>query len=96
MNNIELYADSNRGIYIPQHFIESCTEGWSGISDENRAILAAGPEHEHYWDAWESVLDSARFKLADGRVFSLHQDGDLWAIALDNLTDAERLEFFGE
>jgi len=91
--NIQLLADSARGIYIPQHFANTCA-GWYGIADDDRAILQAGPDHSAYWDAWDIVLNNARFRLADGRVFSLHQDGDLWAVSYDDLTDAEYSEFF--
>ena len=75
----ELYADDNRGIYIPQYFAESCAEGWQGIKDEDREILLAGPEHELYWDAWCDVLDNARYTDHRG-TWTLWQDGDLWVV----------------
>lgn len=34
------------------------------------------------------VLDNARITI-DGKIYFLHQDGDLFAIAWDNLTDEE-------
>jgi len=92
--NIKLFADSSRGIYIPHYFITH-SAGWHGISDDDRAALKGGPDNEGYWEAWESVLESAAINVND-RIYHLHQDGDLWAIALDSLTTAERLQFFGE
>ena len=73
----ELYADSARGIYIPQYFAETVKrDEILFVTDEEWDILEAGPEHEFYWDAWDSVLNSAETR--DGGV--LWQDGDLWII----------------
>jgi len=65
-----LYADSSRGIYIPQIFAQSIKRG-----------CVAGPDCEAYWDVWDGVLNDA--ELTDptsGQVFTLFQDGDLWCI----------------
>lgn len=76
----ELFLDSNRGVYIPQHFAELIdVQDWTGIDAEDLDVLRAGPDAEEYWDAWTSVLDNAETR--DGRV--LHQDGDLWLVARD-------------
>ena len=82
---MELYADGARGVYIPQFFAESvkreCVEN---VSDEDWAILAAGPDHELYWDVWTSVLDNAVLTgPSDGRKLTLWQDGDLWLVGED-------------
>lgn len=75
-----LFLDSNRGIYIPQHFAEMIDpQDWTGLEAEDLEILKSGPDNESYWDTWQSVLDHAETK--DGRV--LHQDGDLWIVARD-------------
>jgi hypothetical protein len=75
-----LFLDSNRGVYIPQHFAEAIdVKDWTGIKAEGLDVLRAGPDAESYWDAWQSVLDYA--ETLDGRV--LHQDGDLWLVARD-------------
>lgn len=75
-----LFLDSNRGIYIPQHFAELIDpQDWIGLDSEDLEILKSGPDSESYWDAWQSVLDLAETK--DGQV--LHQDGDLWLVAKD-------------
>lgn len=92
----KLFADSARGIYIPQYFAESIEpKDWRGIDAEDLAILKSGPYHEFYWEAWESVLDHAEHK--DG--WTLYQDGDLWVINRDSAIDAlneaisDRLEY---
>ena len=91
-----LFADSARGIYIPQHFAESHNpEHWTGINPEDLAILKTGPEHDQYWDAWSDTLDNA--ETTDGG--KLHQDGDLWviwperAIETINTYCTERLDY---
>ena len=77
-----LYADSSRGIYIPQIFAQSIKRGCvAGVSAEDWAALEAGPDCEAYWDVWDGVLNDA--ELTDptsGQVFTLFQDGDLWCI----------------
>ena len=59
----ELFADSARGIYIPQHFAESANIGmrrfWN-IEPEQWSILESGPKHsEEYWSTWDEVLSDA-------------------------------------
>jgi len=80
MTYSELFLDSNRGVFIPQHFAEAIDiKDWTGIKSQDLDVLRAGPDAEFYWDAWQDVLDQA--ETQDGRV--LHQDGDLWLIARD-------------
>ena len=83
-----LYADSARGIYIPQHFAESYnTEQWQVIAQADLDILLSGPDTESYWDVWDDVLNNA--ETVCGGV--LHQDGDLWIVwtqlAIDAVND---------
>ena len=80
MTYTTLFLDSNRGVYIPQHFAEAIdVKDWTGIKAEDLDVLRAGPDAEFYWEAWQDVLDHA--ETLDGRV--LHQDGDLWLVARD-------------
>jgi hypothetical protein len=72
-----LFADSSRGIYIPQYFAQSHDpQTWTGINPNDLEILIAGPENEFYWEAWDTTLHHA--ETVDGA--TLHQDGDLWVI----------------
>jgi len=99
---IQILLDSNRGIYIPQHFAEGfamqCTdgEGWEGISEKDRETLLAGTDADWYWEAWEDVLNCATYTDADGNVWRLYQDGDLFAICDELMTDDDYMAFFGE
>ncbi len=77
MKQSVLFADSARGIYIPQHFAESIDPTqWRYIDSDDLSTLRAGPDSEFYWEAWDSVLNNA--ESVDGGI--LHQDGDLWII----------------
>ena len=73
----ELFADSARGVYIPQYFAEIANrEKFKYIKPDQWLILESGPEHEKYWDTWDEVLNNAETDC--GGV--LHQDGDLWIV----------------
>lgn len=79
MDYIEIYADSSRGQYIPQYFAQSCKrEMVKGVSAEEWEILEFGPDHEHYWEVWESVLNNAKITDNNGEKWTLWQDGDLF------------------
>lgn len=83
--------DGSRGIYIPQDFANGfdfddgrCVpDTWRGITAEQRDILNAGPDHEHYWEVWAEVSDSAYLIDSDGIEWRLWQDGDLFAVPAD-------------
>lgn len=92
-NGSILYANSARGVYIPQFFAESVNRDCvSGISIEALDLLLIDPNKEPendieadqlewYWDNWAYVLDNA--VLTDpktGIEYYLWQDGDLWLV----------------
>lgn len=85
---MELQVTSAAGIYIPKQFIES-REEWQleqikAQTSDGTIELLKDPEHEHYWDAWDEVLQVV-FITPDGVKFWLHQDGDLWAVNMTKL-----------
>lgn len=84
--------DGSRGVYIPQAFGQHCNENWHGVSAENRQTLINGPDDEWYWEAWDSVLNSAYFEK-DGNKWTLYQDGDLWAMCYELMSDEEKRNF---
>ncbi len=77
--------DDSRGIYIPKVFAESYS--WDNVNPEDIDILLCGPDHEYYWDAWDSVLQSARYVDKNGKPWRLYQEGDLFAVMYDNDND---------
>ena len=87
-NYIEIYADSARGIYIPQYFAETYVKSrWKYIDESDISVLRIGPDHEQYWDAWDNILDNA--ETTDG--WTLYQDGDLFVVngqsAVDDINE---------
>lgn len=99
---VNLILDSHRGIYIPRDFVtdhsgNTLDEGNSnwGLTEANIAHWgsAADPESEGYWDAWSWILDNAEYTDDSGNKYRLHQDGDLWGVCYDRMTDDEKSNF---
>jgi hypothetical protein len=79
-----LFADSSRGVYIPQFFADSIRrECVTGVDSGDWAILETGPDHELYWDAWHDVESNAIVTDSNGQEFRLYQDGDLWLVPIE-------------
>lgn len=82
MNEPVLLIDCLWGIYIPQMWASDPNSGITGktnldtLQDEIE-ILVEGPEHEHYWEAWDYVLNHFEVTV-DGISYGLYQQGDLW------------------
>lgn len=92
-NPLELLVDSHHGQYVPQVFAETIKrELFPSITDEDWAILEAGPDHESHWDVWDDITMTA--ETSDG--VSLWQDGDLWAVNWSLIGDAEEIADIGE
>jgi hypothetical protein len=91
---LELLLSDSRGIYIPRDWATYCQD-MDNVTAEDMEILKTGPEHEHYWEAWNDVLQNA-FSVVNGKVWRLWQDGDLWAYCEELMTDEEYENFFGE
>jgi hypothetical protein len=98
MTGMALLIADNSGIYIPRAFAEEFDpESWSIPADDNDwNLLLEGPDAEFYWEAWHSILIRAVLKDELGNVWTLHQDGDLWAVCVDLMTDEEYEGYFGE
>jgi len=87
-HNAILYADSNRGRYIPQHFAESIdldAVTLDGMAAEAIAeclgIVRQGPDADGYWDAWHDLeLHLTITEKKSGKAWHLFQDGDLWLV----------------
>ena len=95
MDAIILLYDSSRGVYIPKHFAQNCTPdaGWHNVPEDVRETLLGGLDTEDYWNAWMRVLDYAWWQAPNGDKYMLHQDGDLWALCYNRMTDEEKSNF---
>ncbi len=81
------------GVYVPLRFAvlyvqgAECPNGgagWSVSADDLVALLAGPDRSPDYWEAWDAVLRDARYTDAQGRVWTLEQDGDLFAVTGDD------------
>mgnify|MGYP001070940851 CR=1 FL=1 len=71
------------GVYIPQMFTERFEQ--RNISDEDWQIAASGPDHEWYWEAWDTIQQD--WEGPNGEM--LWQDGDLFLIYKGTVWDHE-------
>lgn len=81
----ELLLSDSHGIYIPKLWADELSEDEAesfGVSWQDVLDCQAGPDSELYWEAWQSILDSARWE-EDGEEWNLHQNGDLWRVRAD-------------
>lgn len=88
LEHATLVACDGYGIYIPQYFAKNVPRDLvSGVSEQDWAILEAGPDHEWHWDTWDDVLRNAVITDDDGIVHYLYQNGDLWLVPEDATND---------
>ena len=81
----QLLLCDSRGIYIPKLWADELSEEEAesfSVSWQDVLVCQAGPDEEHYWEAWQQILDAAQWE-EDGVEWRLHQNGDLWAIRAD-------------
>ena len=87
-SDIICFADSARGVYIPQHFAESIKrELVTGVTDQEWQDLTLDPYGEDsdiLWETWDRVLGNARVHH-NGKECLLFQDGDLFLISEDEI-----------
>lgn len=85
-----LFADSSRGVTIPQHWLESINpDYWDTVTPWAREAISAGPENDDYWHAWEQVMESQHVKDVHGNEWTLYMDGDLWLVCHELMTRDE-------
>ena len=85
-----LYSDSSRGKYIPCHFAQTIDR--DAVKGIDLAILDQFDDIYFDWEDWQTVLDNCTIQK-DGRTWHLYQDGDLWLLDYDNMTEEEKENF---
>ena len=96
MQKVECIVDSRHGVFVPMLFARTVNRALlSGVTTEDLDYLAKeeSTENDGFWDTWDSVLNNARI-THNGKIYHLHQDGDLFVIEWENLTEEES-EAFG-
>lgn len=81
----ELLLSDSHGIYIPKLWCDELSEEEAerfGVSWGSVLVCQSGPDEEHYWEAWQEILDSAEWE-EDGVEWRLYQNGDLWRVRSD-------------
>jgi len=77
---ILLLTDAH-GVYIPRDFTISVgRENVLNVTDEDWAVLKAGPDSEGYWDVWLEVCERAVVVDDKGMKYHVYQEGDCWLI----------------
>lgn len=93
MNAVALLMDGRDGVFIPCLFAnEFDVTRWGLDPDGWEVTQCKDAESEFYWDAWGNILEMAEFHN-DGHVWRLWQDGDLWAVCPELMTDEEKTNF---
>lgn len=94
MKAIEHLLSDARGVYIPRDFVDSFSADEWDLNPYSWAFISCmtGPDTDDYWQAWEQILNTAEYHQ-NGHVWRLHQDGDLWAICYELMTDEEKQNF---
>lgn len=96
MSGIEILLSDRNGVYIPEIFAKNFASGWEAMSDWDLDVLKEGPEHDSYWDVWSWCVDNLVHTDKSGNKWRLWQDGDLFAICDELMSDDEYRDFFGE
>lgn len=65
---------------------------WHGLSNIDLDDLSSS-DNDFYWDTWQEVLDRAYFLDTHGNKFTLYQDGELFAICYELMTNEEKINF---
>ena len=95
MRNVECIVNGAHGVFVPMVFAQTVNRALlSGVTTEDLDYLAkdGSIEDDGFWDIWDSVLNNAHI-THNGKIYHLSQDGDLFAIAWDNLTEDEKYNF---
>lgn len=89
-----LWLSDARGVFIPRDFAQSFTNRSAvveGVTDEQWAILEAGPSSENDWycETWTEVCDSAIITDEYNAKYRIYQDGDCWLVPVGMEWDEE-------
>jgi hypothetical protein len=81
----QLLLSDSHGVYIPQLYCSDISEDDCedlSVSWEDVRACQSGRGSELYWEAWQSICDSASWE-ENGSEWRLLQNGDLWAVKAD-------------
>lgn len=93
-STIVLLLDESRGIYIPKAFYDGFDFASWGLNVSEYRDLSS-PDNDLYWDTWDALLRDAEHHEAPkqgeaiGHVWTLYQNGSLFAVRDDHRWDDE-------
>lgn len=71
--------DGQNGVYIPQLFVSKYASSFDGIGKEDARVVSCGPDHPHYWDAWDCIVAGA-YTIIDNVIYRLYHETDLFLV----------------
>ena len=93
IRDIELLIDGLHGRHVPALFVRRFLDvirppvrdpglRWKGIDIDDMRVLACGPDHEAYDEAWDALIEKA-IAVAPGAIYRLWQapEGDLFLVS---------------
>jgi hypothetical protein len=89
---IILFCNSVSGVYIPQRFAQEIKRDLVVGIEPDFLDHLLDPESDDYWSDWDHVLNYCQVKDGDN-TWILFQDGDLWLLDLDRMTEEEKQNF---
>ena len=104
--NVKLLLDDNRGVYIPRDFAEEFDHSqFTGYTqDDVDELIHIGntnwedleiDDSQIYFDIWDRILQNAEHYDNNGRKWVLHQDGPLWLVCPELMSEEDQDAFFG-
>ena len=76
---ISLLIDSHHGIYSGQ-ILATQYGNHLQVSQEDKDILTAGPDHEYYIETWADMEGETMIDDTGERYFIWTNEGDTWAV----------------
>lgn len=80
-NSMTCIVDGSHGIYIPKRFAVKYADQ---LSERQKKILFDGPDNDDYWYTWDDIVRTMIFRDEEGNCCRLLEDGDLFAVQIDN------------
>ncbi len=103
MNGIQLIFEDRRGVWIPRDFAEEIDHSqFTGYSQDDvdeleRIGNKEDPdldETELYWEIWDRIIMNAEYIDHIGNKWFLHQDGDVFIVCPELMTNEEKRNFY--
>lgn len=92
---VTLLLSDAHGVYLPYMFVTHFDRAKWNLADPEFDWAwdqCSQPDSDDYWEAWDQIIFHAEYHEG-GHVWTLCQDGDLWALCDELMTDEEKHNF---